>query len=73
MFQINIEGQYGSKYTTFPVTIGNSKEKGEVKYDPKCPLVEYHQKYSNSCYFSSSASALTAAGEKFLQGILQCK
>ena len=53
MFQSNIEGQYGSKYTTFPVPIGNAKETGEIEYDPKAPLVEYHQNYSTSCYFSS--------------------
>ena len=43
LFQGSIEGQDGSKYTTLPVTIVNTKETGEILYYPKAPLVEYHQ------------------------------
>ena len=42
-FQRNIQGSYGSKYPTFPVTIVNAKETGEVEYYRKVTLVEYHK------------------------------
>ena len=63
LFQSNIQGQYGSKYTTFPVSIVNTKETGEIENHPKAPLVEYHKSASNSYCFSSLASTLTAPGE----------
>ena len=64
LFQSKTKGQSGSKYSTFPVTIGNEKGTGEIEYYPKDPLVEYHQNYSNVYCFSSLASAFTLAGKK---------
>ena len=42
LFQSNIEGQ-SEKNPTFPAPIGNSKEKGEMKYHPKDPQLEYNE------------------------------
>ena len=53
LFKINIEGQAVSKYPKFPVPIGNAKETGKVEYYPKDLMLEYNQKYSNSCCFSN--------------------
>ena len=44
LFKINIEGRSGYKYPTFPVPVVNAKEIGEIEYEPKVPLVKYHQK-----------------------------
>ena len=63
LFQRNTEVQYESKYPTFIVPIGNKKETYEIEYDPKSPLVEYHQNNSDSCCFSSLESVFTASGE----------
>ena len=39
LFQSNIEGQAGSKYSTFTVTIGYAKEIGDIEYNTKDILV----------------------------------
>ena len=70
-FQSNIGGQDGIKYPTFSVSIGIAKEVGEVEYNPKPPLMEYHQNDSNSCCFISLESWFTAAGEIIMQGPLE--
>ena len=61
-FQINIEVQSGPKYPALTVLIGNAKLAGEIEYDPKSPLVEYHNNDSNSCCFISVASEFTVSG-----------
>ena len=62
LFQSNIQGQARAKYPTFTFSIENAKETDEVEYNYKAPIVEYHQNSSNSCYFSSLASAFTVSG-----------
>ena len=63
MFQINIQRQFGSKYSTFNLPIVNEKETGEIEYNHKAPLVEYRQNASKSCCRSSLSSSFTVAGE----------
>ena len=50
------------KYSTFPGPIGNAKETGDIEYNIKYLLVEYHHNTSNSFLFSNLAYALTAPG-----------
>ena len=62
LFQSNIKDQDGLKYSTLTATIVNTKDKGEISYNYKAPLVEYHKNYSNSCCFCSLASEFTMSG-----------
>ena len=55
IFKVDLD----KKYPTFTVPIGNGKKTGEIKYNPKAPLLEYHQNTLNICWFSSLASAFT--------------
>ena len=61
LFQSNIKGQSGSKYPTFPITIINARGTGEIEYNPKATLVEYHKNALNGCCFSSLASSFIAS------------
>ena len=64
LFQTNIEGQSGITDPIFPVTIGNTKETGEIEDNLQDPLVAYHHNDSNTCCLSSLAYAFTASGKR---------
>ena len=65
MNQISIKKLYRTKlrgyntkiYQIFGVPIGNAKITIKAQFRPEAPLVQYHQKSSNSCCLSSLASA----------------
>ena len=65
MNQISIKKLYDNKfrgdtthdYKKFGVPIGNARMNKKVRFRTEAPLINYHQKISNSCCLSSLESA----------------
>ena len=54
--QTEFRGDYTKTFQIFGVPIGNAEITRKVKFHPAAPVIEYHQKTSNSCFLSSLAS-----------------
>ena len=63
MYQANNSVHDTKTYQLFAVPICQSKTTEEIQFHPAAPVLKYHQKSSNSCCFSSLASAFHGIGD----------
>ena len=56
-YQTKFRGDDTKAYQIFGVPIGNTKITRKVQFHPAAPVIKHHKKTSNSCCFSSLASA----------------
>ena len=49
-------GENAQNYQKIGVQIGNAKMTKTLQFHPEAPLIQYHQKSSNSCCLSSLSS-----------------
>ena len=61
--QTKFGGDNTPNYQKIGVPIGNAKMTKKVKFHPEAPLIQYHQKSSNSCGFSSLAPGFHCIGD----------
>ena len=63
LYQSKFRGDKTQNYQKCVVLIGNAKMTKKVQFHSKAPLIQYHQKSSNSCCLSSLASAFHCIGD----------
>ena len=57
LYKTKFRVDYTKTFQIFGAPIGNAKITRKVQFHPAAPVIKYHQKTSNSCFLSSSASA----------------
>ena len=62
-FQRHDETQGTNAFKMFVFPIGNAKNVKEIRFHIDVPLLKYHQNTSNSCCFSSLASAFDSINQ----------
>ena len=56
LYQTKFRGENTQNYQIFGVKIGNSKMTKKLNFHLEAPLIQYHQRTSNSCCLSSLVS-----------------